>query len=93
MKVIRVPTPLRPYTGGRKEVETDAPLVGGALQELTARYPRLKPHLFAEDGSLRPYVNIFLNEENVRDLEMAATPLSNGDRLMIIPSIAGGSMS
>lgn len=91
MNIIRVPSPLRPYTDGTKEILVDAEHVGGALEELALRFPQLKPHLFDDIGKLRPYVNIFVNDDNMRDLQSEATPLADGDRLMILPSIAGGS--
>lgn len=90
MIVIRVPSPLRPYTDGLKEVEVIASTVGIALNDLAHRYPGLRPHLYDEGGELRPFVNVFLNEENVRALQDQETPLNEGDRLMILPSIAGG---
>ncbi|HEY43075.1 MAG TPA: MoaD/ThiS family protein [Anaerolineae bacterium] len=90
MSIIRIPSPLRPYTDNLKEVEVNASNVGEALVALTERYPRLKPHLYDENGSLRAYVNIFLQQEDVRNLRGQATPLTGDDRLMIIPSIAGG---
>ncbi len=90
MSVIRVPTPLRPYTEGQKEIQINGGTVGEALKDLADRYPSLKPHLFDETGSLRPYVNLFLNDEDVRELQGESTPLSAEDRLMIVPSIAGG---
>jgi molybdopterin converting factor small subunit len=91
MNIIRVPSPLRPYTDGTKEVAIDAKHVGGALEELTLRFPQLKPHLFDDVGKLRSYVNVFVNDNNMRDLQSEATPLADGDRLIILPSIAGGS--
>ncbi len=90
MKVIRVPTPLRSYTGGMKEVEVDGPTVEAAIGDLTRRYPDLRPHLYDDQGALRPFVNIFINDSDVRGLQGQATPLGEGDRLMIVPSIAGG---
>jgi molybdopterin converting factor small subunit len=90
MSTVRIPTPLRPYTGGNKEVETSASSVTAALEELTVRFPALKPHLFNGDGGLRPYVNVFVNDRDIRDLGGEATPLSPDDRVMIVPSIAGG---
>jgi adenylyltransferase/sulfurtransferase len=60
------------------------------MQEVTDRFPALRPHLFNGDGQLRPFVNLFLNDENIRDLQGLETPLSTDDRLMLIPSIAGG---
>jgi adenylyltransferase/sulfurtransferase len=90
MIIIRIPTPLRPYVQGQKEIEIDAGTVGSALEYLLLQHPTLKPHLYDENGSLRSYVNLFVNEEDVRNLENQSTPLVDGDRLMILPSIAGG---
>jgi molybdopterin converting factor small subunit len=90
MTTIRVPTPLRPYTGGAKEVEVSGETVKEALGDLVQHYPDLKRHLFDDAGALRAYVNVFLNDDDVRTLQGEATPLKAGDRLMIIPSIAGG---
>jgi molybdopterin converting factor small subunit len=88
---IRIPTPLRAYTNGLKEIEIEGGTVGNALESLIVLYPSVKPHLFDDQGDLRSYVNLFVNDEDVRNLEGPATPISPEDRLMIIPSIAGGS--
>jgi sulfur-carrier protein len=90
MPKIRIPTPLRPYTGGQTEVAVLGGTVAEAMQDLTTRYPALRQHLFNGDNELRPFVNLFLNEENVRDLQGVETPLEEEDRLTLIPSIAGG---
>lgn len=90
MNSIRIPTPLRPYTDNLKEVEINASNVGEALDALNERYPNLRPHLYDESGNLRAYVNIFLGKEDIRNLRGQATPLTGDDRLMIVPSIAGG---
>ncbi len=90
MSAVRVPTPLRPFTGGMKEIEVQAATVGEALQGLADKYPAVKTHLFDDQGSLRAYVNVFLNDEDVRGLEGDATPIQPSDRLTIVPSIAGG---
>ena len=90
MTTIRIPTPLRPYTGGSKEVDVTGGTVGAALVDLSARYPDVRRHLFDDAGGLRPYVNVFLNNEDIRTLQSEATPLQSADRLMIVPSIAGG---
>ena len=90
MSTIRIPTPLRPYTDGRKEVECPGASVTATLQELTARFPALGPHLFSGDGTLRPYVNVFVNDQDIRSLQGPATALTSDDRVMIVPSIAGG---
>jgi molybdopterin converting factor small subunit len=90
MTTIRIPTPLRPYTGGSKEVDVTGGTVGAALVDLSARYPDVRRHLFDDAGGLRPYVNVFLNDEDIRTLQSESTPLQSADRLMIVPSIAGG---
>ncbi len=90
MPTIRIPTPLRTYTEGKSEVAVQGDNVAGALSELTQQYPALKQHIFNESSELRPFVNLFLNEDNVKDLQGLETPLDANARLMIIPSIAGG---
>lgn len=87
---IRIPTPLRAYTDGLKEVEIEGDTVGRALESLAERYPNVKPHLFGDNGTLRSYVNLFVNDEDIRNLQGQETPITEDDRLMIIPSIAGG---
>jgi molybdopterin converting factor small subunit len=67
--------------------------VGAVLSELTGKHPALKPHLYTDAGELRAFVNIFLNDEDVRHLQGEATAVQQGDRLMIVPSIAGGIQS
>lgn len=91
MTTLRIPTPLRPYADGASEIEVQGENVSMALAELTERYPSLKKHLFSEEGQLRSYVNLFINDEDIRHLDGVATPIKEGDKLMIIPSIAGGS--
>ena len=90
MTILRIPSPLRPYADGEGQIEIQAETVSGAMTELTETYPALRKHLFTDEGELRAYVNLFLNEEDIRHLEGTATKLTAGDRLMIIPSIAGG---
>lgn len=90
MSSIRVPAALRAYTEGQGEVAVEAETVGAAIQELAHRFPALAPHLFSTEGQLRPYVNLFVNDQDVRSLAGEGTPLSKGDRLMILPSVAGG---
>ena len=90
MATIRIPTPLRPYTAGQSEVPVAGPTVGAILGHLTAQYPNLKQHLYTEAGGLRAFVNVFVNDEDIRHLQGAETPVQEQDRLMIIPSIAGG---
>lgn len=90
MTTIRIPTPLRAYTGGLKEVEVEGDTAGSVLEALAQLHPNIKPHLFDELGELRSYVNLFVNDEDIRNLQSHMTPITENDRLMIIPSIAGG---
>ena len=90
MPTLRIPSPLRPYADGTGEIELQAETVSAALDELTAKYPSLRTHLFTEDGEMRAFVNLFLNDEDVRYLQGVDTEVKVNDRLMIIPSIAGG---
>jgi len=90
MATLRIPTPLRPYAEGQTEVSVQGATVGEALNDLVNQYPSLTKHLFNEAGELRPFVNLFLGDEDVRHLQGVATPLKENDKLMIIPSIAGG---
>lgn len=90
MPVLRIPTPLRAYTNGQAEVTVSGANVAAALNDLTAQFPAIKPHLFNEGGDLRPFVNLFVGEKNIRDLQGVDTPIQDGDKVMLIPSIAGG---
>jgi molybdopterin converting factor small subunit len=90
MTILRIPTPLRPYANGQTEVNVQGNTVGEALNDLVVQYPSLKKHLFNDADELRPFVNLFLGEEDVRHLQGLNTPLEDGDKLIIIPSIAGG---
>jgi molybdopterin converting factor small subunit len=90
MAILKIPTPLRSYTAGQVEVTVDGQTVGDAMEQLVQQYPPLRPHLYNGDGQLRPFVNLFLGENNVRDLQGLATPLEPDARLLLVPSIAGG---
>jgi molybdopterin/thiamine biosynthesis adenylyltransferase/rhodanese-related sulfurtransferase/molybdopterin converting factor small subunit len=90
VKVI-IPTPLRAYAGKRESVEVEANTVGEALSSLTAQFQELRRHLFSEDGQLRSFVNVYVNDEDVRYLHKDATAVRDGDTITIVPSIAGGS--
>ena len=85
-----LPTPLRPYAGGAATVEVAGRTVGGALASLVGRHEGLRKHLYDDAGKLRSFINIYKNDEDVRYLEKDGTPVSDGDALSIIPSIAGG---
>jgi molybdopterin synthase sulfur carrier subunit len=89
MPSFRIPTPLRPYSGGNSQVEVSGDTVGSALDDLTNQYPDLRQHLY--DGQqLRSFVNIYLNQEDIRYGDGVNTVVETNDTLMIIPSIAGG---
>jgi adenylyltransferase/sulfurtransferase len=95
MPSLRIPTPLRTYAEGQAEVDVQGTTVSEALDDLVLRYPALQQHLFNGhlfngDDHLRPFVNLFLGEDNVRDLDGLETRLNEDDRLLLIPSIAGG---
>ncbi|MBX3045924.1 MAG: DUF4395 family protein [Anaerolineales bacterium] len=90
MATLHIPTPLRPYAGGQRQIEVGAANVDAALQELVAAHPDLKKHLFTEEGELRRFVNVFVNDENSRDFNGGATAIQPGDTVLILPSIAGG---
>jgi MoaD family protein len=90
MSTLRIPTPLRPYTEGQSEVQVSVNTVAEAINELLKRYPALKPHLYNDQEQLRSFVNLFVNDDDIRNLDGVQTPLKDGDRLMILPSIAGG---
>ena len=88
--VVHIPTPLRGYAGGRAEIPVEGATVGEAMRELTGLYPELRGHLYTDDGTLRNFVNVYLNEEEVRRLAGERTPVAEADTITIVPSIAGG---
>lgn len=89
MATIKIPTPLRVYTASQPQVSVNGGTVGAALEDLTAQYPELRPHLF-NGGELRNFVNVFLDDEDVRFLDGLSTEIETDANLRIIPSIAGG---
>ena len=88
--MIDIPTALRRFTGGTARVEVEATTAGEALQQLTSRYADLAPHIFDERNAIRSFVNVYVNDEDVRHQSGQQTLLKDGDTLMIVPSIAGG---
>ena len=90
MPKIQIPTPLRQYTGKQGAVEVKAGTVADALSDLVAQHPDLRRHLYTDDGKLRSFVNIYVNDEDVRYLQKDATVVRESDSLSIVPSIAGG---
>jgi len=93
MPILKIPTPLRSYAEGQVEVVVNGATAGEAMQSLVAKFPALKPHLYNSEGGLRPFVNLFLGEDDIKDLQGLDTPLSEDDKLILIPSIAGGMSS
>ncbi len=89
VKVI-IPTPLRVYAGKKQSTEVAAGSVGDALTQLTTEFAELKKHLYTEDGQLRSFVNVYLNDEDIRYLAKEKTVTKDGDTVSIVPSIAGG---
>ena len=89
-KKIRIPTPLRKLTNNEELVEVDAATIGDAISELQNRYPGIKDRLLDENGSIRRFVNVYVNEEDIRFLQNQQTTLKEGDEISIIPAIAGG---
>ena len=89
---IEIPTPLRVYAGNQSSVDVDGTTVSGAVSDLISRYPEFRRHLYNPDGKLRSFVNLYLNDEDVRYLpEREQSIVKSSDTLTIIPSIAGGS--
>jgi adenylyltransferase/sulfurtransferase len=87
---IHIPTPLRPFTDKNESVEVTGGTVGELLADLTKKYAGLRKHLYADDGRLRNFVNVYLNDEDIRYLQKENTPVKPGDSLSIVPSVAGG---
>src|SRR5881394_824753 len=90
MAKILIPTPLRPYTDKQDAVDASGATVGELLADLTTRHAGLKAHLYNEQGKLRSFVNIYVNDEDIRYLQKEATAVKSDDTISIIPSVAGG---
>ncbi len=89
---IMIPTPLRIYTDKKDSVLVEGDTVGDVLQQLTSRHAQLKKHLFTDGGTLRNFVNVYVNNDDIRYLRKEETPVTDKDIVSIIPSIAGGGM-
>lgn len=87
---VRIPTPLRKLTGGQGEVTGEGEDIAALIETLEKSYPGLKARLFDEEGGLRRFVNIYINEEDIRFQQGIKTPLKTGDEVSIVPAIAGG---
>jgi sulfur-carrier protein len=90
MATIRIPPVLRPQTGGQPEVQAGGATVGEVLRTLTTDHPDTETQLFGEDGDLNRYVNVYLNDEDVRVLDGLETGVTDGDTVVILPAMAGG---
>jgi len=87
---VLIPNPLRPFVSGREAVNVDGGNVGEVLERLAGEYTALRKHLFADDGRLRSFVNVYVNDRDIRHLQRHETPVAAGDTVTIVPSIAGG---
>jgi molybdopterin synthase sulfur carrier subunit len=87
---VLIPTPLRKFTGGSAKVSAAGGTVAAILDSIDSQFPGLKDRICEDDGEIRRFVNVFVNGENVRDLEGSATAVKSGDEIGIIPAMAGG---
>jgi len=87
---IAIPTPLRQFAGGQSEIQVNAATAGEALDQLTTTHAELRRHLFNDQNTLRNFVNVYVNDEDIRHVNGADTPVKEGDTILIVPSIAGG---
>ena len=87
---VRIPTPLRKLTNEHELVTVEAATIGDAISELQTQFPGIKERLVDDNGEVRRFVNIYVNEEDIRFLENKETPIKDGDEVSIIPAIAGG---
>jgi molybdopterin converting factor small subunit len=92
MSKIHIPTPLRQYVGKQSTVEVKGSTVSEVMNDLLSQHPDLRRHLYADDGKLRAFVNLYVNDEDIRYLQKEATAVNEGDNISIVPSIAGGAI-
>ena len=93
MSKIHIPTPLRQYVGKQSTVDVQGSTVAEAMEALVVQHPEVRRHLYTEEGKLRAFVNLYLNDEDIRYLQKEATAVKDGDNISIVPSIAGGADS
>ena len=89
-KKILIPTPLRPFVNQQEVVETQANNVDGALKDLVLNFPKLEQHLYDSNGNLRKFINIYVNDSDIRDQDGVNTNLTDSDEVSLVPAIAGG---
>lgn len=87
---VRLPTALRTFAANEAKVPVDAPTVGEALSAVVEKHPELRKHLYESEGQLRSFVNVYVGERDVRELDGLTTSVSDGDTILIVPSVAGG---
>ncbi len=90
---VNIPTPLRAYVAGKPSIDVAGATVGEALASLTEQHPDLRRHLYSDDGKLRAFINVYVNDEDIRYLQKENTAIRAGDDISIVPSIAGGADS
>jgi len=90
MPTLRLPVLMRSYTNGQTEIPVEGETVAKAVEDLLHQFPLLRSHLVNKSGELRPFINLFLNQENIKNLQGLDTPLSAEDQLLLLPSISGG---
>jgi molybdopterin converting factor small subunit len=90
MPILKIPTPMRSYVNGESQVRVNGKNAGKAMESLLTQYPALRPHLTKSNGKLRAFVNLFVGENNIRDLNGLKTPVEEDDEIRLVLSIAGG---
>ncbi len=90
MVTVNIPTPLRRLTGGQSRVQASGATVLGVIEDLEARFPGIRDRLLDENGELKRFINIYVNEDEIRTLQGKETPVAEGDRISIVPAMAGG---
>ncbi len=91
MTTVYIPTPLRRLTGGQSKVQVKAQDIGGLIKQLDAQYPGFAERVLDDQGKAKRFIQIFRNDDEIRSLQGLETPLSDGDRVSIVPAMAGGS--
>jgi molybdopterin synthase sulfur carrier subunit len=87
---VRIPTPLRKFTGGAESVPASGNTIGAVIQDLESRHPGLKERLCDDSGKVRRFVNLYVNGDDIRFMSNLETPIKDGDEISIVPAIAGG---